>query len=52
MQQAQDEFTDEQIQWLKNPNFDYSPNIAGQDRWDYYTNTNWIKEGMNKVNTA
>jgi TonB-linked SusC/RagA family outer membrane protein len=44
------EFTDEQIQWLKNPNFDYRPNIAGQDRWDYYTNTNWIKEGMNKVN--
>jgi TonB-linked SusC/RagA family outer membrane protein len=45
------EFTDEQIQWLKNPNFDYRPNIAGQDRWDYYTNTNWIKEGMNKVNS-
>jgi TonB-linked SusC/RagA family outer membrane protein len=44
------EFTDEQKQWLKNPNFDYRPNIAGQDRWDYYTNTNWIKEGMNKVN--
>ncbi|MES2060781.1 MAG: TonB-dependent receptor [Bacteroidota bacterium] len=45
------EFTDEQKQWLQNPNFDYRPNIAGQDRWDYYTNTNWIKEGMNKVNS-
>lgn len=45
------EFTDEQKQWLENPNFDYRPNIAGQDRWDYYANTNWIKEGMNKINS-
>lgn len=44
------EFTPEQVQWLENPNFDYRPNIAGQDRWDYYTNTNWVKEGMNKYN--
>ena len=45
------EFTPEQIEWLKNPNFDYRTNLTA-DRWDYYDNTNWIKEGMNKVNPA
>lgn len=43
------EFTEEQVEWLKNPNFNYRPNIAGQDRWDYYDNTNYIKEGLNQV---
>ncbi|WP_460432573.1 TonB-dependent receptor [Arachidicoccus ginsenosidivorans] len=46
------EFSDEQLQWLKNPNFDYRPNISGQDRWDYYDNTNWLQEGMNKYNPS
>ncbi|MGF7229912.1 SusC/RagA family TonB-linked outer membrane protein [Arachidicoccus sp.] len=46
------EFTDEQDQWLANPNFDYRPNISGQDRWDYYDNINWVQEGMNKYNPS
>jgi len=46
------EFTPEQIQWLKNPNFNVRPNIAGQARWDYYDNVNWIQEGMNKYNPS
>ncbi|RZM18698.1 MAG: SusC/RagA family TonB-linked outer membrane protein, partial [Pedobacter sp.] len=45
------EFTAEQIEWLKNPNFDYRPNLTA-DRWEYFDNTNWIKEGMDKVNPA
>ncbi|HVW95459.1 MAG TPA: TonB-dependent receptor [Mucilaginibacter sp.] len=45
------EFTGEQVQWLENPNFDYRPNISGQDRWEYFDNTNWVKEGMNKYNS-
>src|SRR5690606_36925552 len=40
------EFTDEQIEWLKNPNFWVRPNPT-QDRWEYFDNKNWIKEGMN-----
>src|SRR5690606_33706821 len=40
------EFTDEQIEWLKNPNFWVRPNPT-QDRWEYFDNNNWIKEGMN-----
>jgi TonB-dependent SusC/RagA subfamily outer membrane receptor len=43
------EFNDEQIEWLKNANFTYRPNPT-QDRWEYYGNNNWIKEGMDKVN--
>lgn len=45
------EFTDEQIEWLKNPNFNYRPNLTA-DRWEYFDNTDWIKEGMNKVNPS
>ncbi|KQN38577.1 SusC/RagA family TonB-linked outer membrane protein [Pedobacter sp. Leaf41] len=45
------EFTPEQIEWLKNPNFNYRENQTA-DRWDYYDNTNWIKEGMDKVNAS
>lgn len=43
------EFNDEQIEWLKNPNFIYRPNPT-QDRWEYYGNNNWLKEGMDKIN--
>lgn len=43
------EFNDEQIEWLKNANFTYRPNPT-QDRWEYYGNNNWIKEGMDKIN--
>jgi len=43
------EFSDEQIEWLKNPNFWVRPN-PGQDRWEYFGNNNWVKEGMDKVN--
>ncbi|MDT9046861.1 hypothetical protein RSW36_27465, partial [Escherichia coli] len=43
------EFNAEQIEWLKNPNFTYRPNPT-QDRWEYYGNNNWVKEGMDKVN--
>ncbi|RYG19081.1 MAG: SusC/RagA family TonB-linked outer membrane protein, partial [Chitinophagaceae bacterium] len=42
-------FTDEQIEWLKNPNFNYRPNLTS-NRWEYFDNTDWIKEGMSKVN--
>lgn len=45
------EFTDEQMEWLKNPNFNVRPNLTA-DRWDYYDNNDWIKEGMNKVNPS
>src|SRR5690606_16862702 len=41
------EFTEEQREWLMNPNFSYRPNPT-QDRWEYFGNNNWIKEGMNK----
>ena len=43
------EFNAEQYEWLQNPNFSYRPN-PGSDRWEYYGNNNWIKEGMDKVN--
>ena len=43
------EFNAEQIEWLMNPNFTYRPNPT-QDRWEYYGNNNWIKEGMDKIN--
>lgn len=43
------EFNDEQREWLMNANFTYRPNPS-QDRWEYYGNNNWIKEGMDKIN--
>jgi TonB-linked SusC/RagA family outer membrane protein len=43
------EFNAEQMEWLKNPNFSYRPNPTA-DRWEYYGNNNWIKEGMDKIN--
>lgn len=43
------EFNQEQIEWLKNPNFTFRPNPT-QDRWEYYDNNNWIIEGMDKIN--
>ena len=43
------EYTDEQYEWLKNPNMNYRPNPT-QDRWEYYDNNDWIKEGMDKYN--
>ncbi len=43
------EFNAEQIEWLQNPNFDYRPS-ATADRWDYYANNDWIKDGMDKIN--
>jgi TonB-linked SusC/RagA family outer membrane protein len=43
------EFSAEQIEWLENPNFSYRPNPTA-DRWEYYGNNNWIKEGMDKIN--
>ncbi|WP_462249214.1 SusC/RagA family TonB-linked outer membrane protein [Ferruginibacter sp.] len=43
------EFSAEQIEWLKNPNFSYRPNPTA-DRWEYYGNNNWLKEGMDKIN--
>jgi TonB-linked SusC/RagA family outer membrane protein len=43
------EFNDEQYEWLRNPNFSYRPNPTA-DRWEYYGNNNWVKEGMDKIN--
>lgn len=43
------EFSAEQIEWLQNPNFSYRPN-PNADRWEYFGNNNWIKEGMDKIN--
>lgn len=43
------EFNAEQYEWLENPNFSYRPNPTA-DRWEYYGNNNWIKEGMDKIN--
>jgi TonB-linked SusC/RagA family outer membrane protein len=45
------EFTAEQIEWLKNPNFNYRPNLTS-NRWEYFDNTDWIKAGMSTVNHA
>ncbi len=44
------EYTPEQIEWLKNANFDVRENPT-QDRWEYFGNNNWLKEGMDKVNS-
>lgn len=43
------EFNAEQLEWLMNPNFSVRPNPT-QDRWEYYGNNNWLKEGMDKIN--
>lgn len=43
------EFNQEQYEWLRNPNFTYRPNPT-QDRWEYFGNNNWIKEGLDRVN--
>ncbi len=45
------EFTPEQIEWLKNPNFNYRPNLTS-NRWEYFDNTDWIKAGMSTINHA
>lgn len=43
------EFNEEQMEWLRNPNFSYRPN-PGADRWEYFGNNNWLEEGMDKYN--
>lgn len=43
------EFNDEQMEWLRNPNFSSRPNPTA-DRWEYYDNNNWLKAGMDKIN--
>lgn len=43
------EFNAEQMEWLMNPNFSSRPNPTA-DRWEYYGNNNWVKEGMDKIN--
>lgn len=43
------EFNQEQYEWLRNPNFTYRPNPT-QDRWEYFGNNNWVKEGMDRIN--
>lgn len=43
------EFNQEQYEWLRNPNFTYRPNPT-QDRWEYFGNNNWVKEGLDRVN--
>ncbi|HEY6505080.1 MAG TPA: TonB-dependent receptor [Chitinophagaceae bacterium] len=43
------EYNNEQYEWLRNPNFSYRPNPTA-DRWEYYGNNNWVKEGMDEVN--
>lgn len=43
------EYTPEMEEWIRNPNFNYRPNLTA-DRWEYFGQTNWIKEGMNTVN--
>ena len=43
------EYTSEMEQWIRNPNFNYRPNLTA-DRWEYFSKVNWIKEGMNTVN--
>ncbi|WP_353130994.1 TonB-dependent receptor plug domain-containing protein, partial [Parapedobacter pyrenivorans] len=44
------EFSEEQLEWVSNPNFSVRPNPT-QDRWEYFGNNNWLKEGMDKVNS-
>lgn len=44
------EYSEEQMEWVSNPNFSTRPNPT-QDRWEYFGNNNWLKEGMDKVNS-
>src|SRR5690606_17017033 len=44
------EFSAEQMEWLSNPNFSVRPNPT-QDRWEFFGNNNWLKEGMDKYNS-
>jgi TonB-linked SusC/RagA family outer membrane protein len=37
------------MEWLMNPNFSSRPNPTS-DRWEYFGNNNWVKEGMDKIN--
>ncbi|HEY1201379.1 MAG TPA: TonB-dependent receptor plug domain-containing protein, partial [Niastella sp.] len=43
------EYTPENFEWLMNPNMNVRPN-PNADRWEYFDNNNWIKEGMDKYN--
>lgn len=43
------EYTDEMMEWIRNPNFQYREN-PGADRWEYFGSTDWVKEGMDRVN--
>lgn len=43
------EFNAEQIEWLRNPNFNYRPNLTS-NRWEYFDNTDWIQAGMSTIN--
>ncbi|RZM27241.1 MAG: SusC/RagA family TonB-linked outer membrane protein, partial [Pedobacter sp.] len=43
------EYTPEMMEWIKNPNFQYREN-PGADRWEYFGSTDWVKEGMDRVN--
>ncbi|HTM97104.1 MAG TPA: SusC/RagA family TonB-linked outer membrane protein, partial [Pedobacter sp.] len=45
------EYTAEMEQWIRNPNFNYRPNLTS-NRWEYFSNANWVKEGMSTVNAA
>jgi TonB-linked SusC/RagA family outer membrane protein len=43
------EYTVEMMEWIRNPNFQYREN-PGANRWEYFGSTDWVKEGMDKVN--
>lgn len=43
------EYTAEQYEWQRNPNFQYREN-PGSNRWEYYGSTDWAKEGLDKYN--
>ncbi|MES2419117.1 MAG: TonB-dependent receptor [Bacteroidota bacterium] len=45
------EYTPEMQEWVSNPNFNYRPNLTS-DRWEYFSNANWVKEGMSTVNAS
>lgn len=43
------EYSEEQQEWLENPNFNERPNTGvNTDRWDFYDNCNYIKEGTKR----
>ena len=44
------EYSEEQMEWVRNPNFWARPNPT-QDRWEYFGNNNWLLEGMNKYSS-